>query len=296
MTEAVFLRAFGRTGGTLLATVLDAHPDMAMSYEIYQDRLVPDSGGTFTVSEAAALVAEARDDDPRRWIKQIGDANLRKFATRCRRGAIDPDLLLAELRGHGERGGGLDDLAGRLDFIEHLMRVRARREGARVWGGKFARVTAEELHRRHPDAVFVATVRDGRDVLASQLNVGNFRTTPVALAGEWAAASRGFRAFAARTDVRAMEVRYESLVADPEGVLRALCDLIDVDFDARMLHYEDQDVALLRTPTGHLSGEQIQRGLNADSIGRWRRDLTVDQVSAFTAVAGDALREAGYDV
>ena len=40
----IFPIPMGRTGGSLFVTTLDAHPALAMSYEIYQDRL-PATGG-----------------------------------------------------------------------------------------------------------------------------------------------------------------------------------------------------------------------------------------------------------
>lgn len=33
--EPIFVRGISRSGGSLTATILDAHPDISMSYEIY---------------------------------------------------------------------------------------------------------------------------------------------------------------------------------------------------------------------------------------------------------------------
>lgn len=294
MNGPILIRALGRTGGTLLNTIIDAHPDVAMSYEIYQDRLVPRDGDAFTTDRALVLLTEARDDDPVRWVRGIAEPNLKTFAARARRGAIEPDELIRQMEAHAAEGGTLATLDGRLDLIERLMRRRAALEGATRWGGKFARVDADTLHRRHPDAVFLAMVRDGRDVLASQLTVGNFNATPESVATDWVAMVTGFRRFIDREGVTGAEVPYEALVADPARVLRGICQLAGITFDSRMVAYESQSPALFDAPHGHLSHQQLQKGLNADSIGRWRRELTADQVDAFTRIAGTTLDQYGY--
>lgn len=294
MTAPILIRAMGRTGGTLLNTIIDAHPDVAMSYEIYQDRLVPRAGGAFTADEAITAILDARDDDPVRWVRGITEPNLKTFAARARRGAIDPDELVRQLRGHAAGGGTLATEEGRLDLIERLMRRRAELEGATRWGGKFARVDAETLHHRHPNAVFLAMVRDGRDVLASQLTVGNFDATPASVAADWVRMVTSFRRFIERADVVGAEIPYEKLVADPAGQLRMICATAGLTFDRRMLTYEAQSPALFDAPHGHLSHQQLRKGLNASSIGRWRMELTEDQMAEFTRIAGPTLDQYGY--
>ena len=41
----IFVRGLSRSGGTLMVTILDAHPDLAMSYELYPSLLEPDGSG-----------------------------------------------------------------------------------------------------------------------------------------------------------------------------------------------------------------------------------------------------------
>jgi len=43
--KQIFVRGLSRSGGTLMVTVLDAHPKVAMSYEIYEHLLAPSDEG-----------------------------------------------------------------------------------------------------------------------------------------------------------------------------------------------------------------------------------------------------------
>ena len=37
--DPIFVKGISRSGGTLLVTLLDAHPDIAMQYEMYPENL-----------------------------------------------------------------------------------------------------------------------------------------------------------------------------------------------------------------------------------------------------------------
>ncbi len=289
----IFLRPAGRTGGTLFVTMLDAHPALAMSYEIYEDRLVDDAGAPFDPARAAAMIRAAKDRDPVVWVRDVMDRNLRTFVARARRADVEVSELLEELGAFAREGGRLDTLDGRLDFIDRLMIFRMRKAGKQFWGGK-AFAGLEALHRRHHGAVFFSMVRDGRDVLASRLLTGNFRTDAARCAADWRSRILEFREFMERGGARAMEVRYERLVQDPEGVLREACGLIGVAYDPVMLRFQEQDLALFRNPHGHLSHRQLREGLNDRSIGRWRSDLSRDDVAVFEAACSDLLAKYGY--
>lgn len=290
----IFLRPFGRTGGTLLTTILDVHPDIAMSYEIFQDRLVRADGECFSTPEAIRAIQNAYQADDEKWAKSIPEPNLKTFVARARRAGITVEEALQELRDFHQAGGLLQTLDGRLDYIDRLMQLKMRKTGKSRWGGKANNVELSRLLQRHPHARFLAMVRDGRDVLASQLNVGNFKTNARQCAEQWRNTILGFREFIESAGGCGMFVRYESLVTEPESVLREVCDFVGVTFASQMLEYEREDLTLLKAPHGHLSHRQIAAGLNASSIGRWKSDLTTDDVQTFEQINRDLLIEFQY--
>ena len=74
------------------------------------------------------------------------------------------------------------------------------------------------------------------------------------------------------------EVRYEDLVADPEGTLRRICELIELPFDPAMV--DPPERAAIEADLG--------------PVGRWRERLAPDQLAAFEDAAGEMLDELGY--
>lgn len=292
----IFIWPFARSGGTLFNTMLSTHPRLAMSYEIYQENLISDSGKPFTPEEIFDILEAAagkNQEDTKTCVRRIRDRNLRSFIARTHRGGIGIKEILAELRGFIASNRQLHDLEGRLDFIDQLMRLLARKTHKDFWGGK-AKAPLDSLHRRHPQAHFFFVLRDGRDILASRLNVGNFQTNARDCVQAWQEAVRKFQVFSRCSDTRAMILRYEDLVADPEAVLKECCKFIGIEYNPVMVRYEETELPLLKNPYGHLSATQIAKGLNNSSIGRWRHDLAPANVELFESLAHDLLAEFGY--
>lgn len=160
----------------------------------------------------------------------------------------------------------------------------------------------EAVAAAYPRARAVHLVRDGRDVVCSLLERGwladgrpgrddagqpygaypRFWVEPGREA-EFVAASEARRAaWAWRRYVTAareargpavLEVRYERLVADPEGVAGDLATFLDA-------------------PAGPLAS--ALRKAHGASVGRWRRDLSAEDLRQVEEEAGALLRALGY--
>jgi Sulfotransferase family len=155
--------------------------------------------------------------------------------------------------------------------------------------------------RAYPQARVVHMVRDGRDVVCSLLAKGwlgarqgaddvgvaygshaRFWVEPER-AEEFEAASDARRAAWAwrryLTAARAaapestLEIRYEELAADPRAVAEPLAEHLGAD----------------REPL-----TQALADMHAESVGRFRRDLSQEQLAGVEAEAGELLRELGY--
>ena len=92
-----------------------------------------------------------------------------------------------------------------------------------------------------PEARFIHLIRDGRDVALSYLDTDFGASSLPEAAVQWRRFVRKGRRSGARVGAhRYQEVRYEDLVADPDTVLRSLCEFIDLPFDPSMLRYHER--------------------------------------------------------
>jgi hypothetical protein len=297
--KPIFIRGVSRSGGTLLVTILDAHPDIAMSYELYPDLLYSEEKKGMLSKLRHMLIMKRlvklfhRYDDIKIAAKKIRDRNLKTFFLRCMRGGLDIKVLARLLEKHLQEGMGYSDIQHCLKFVERCGTEKMNRQKKIRWGMKCTN-SFHDYYKMWPNAFFINIIRDGRDVLSSQLNTGNFKRTPAETAKGWAATHMQFREFIENSDANAHEVFYERLVSNPDKELQKLCDFLQVPFNRAMLNFHEQDLTIFDRPAGHLSLNRISSPIDTSKIGRWKKDLNEKQLEEFYAVARDTMIRFGY--
>jgi Sulfotransferase domain len=84
-------------------------------------------------------------------------------------------------------------------------------------------------------------------------------------------------------------VRYEDVVADPEGECRRLSDFLGLEFDAAMLRFHEGRTRALPSLSTKRRWLPPTAGLRD-----WRTEMDTDDVDTFEAAAGPLLEELGY--
>jgi hypothetical protein len=310
----IFIRGMSRSGGTLLVTLLDAHHDIAMSYELYPDLLVSENGKVVNPDHLSKILNKSRNIRAAarrikakkmltfflRYVK--GSLNnkdlsnllkLRTFLLRCVRGGLNNQDLANLIKHHITDGQDFSDSRGRLRFIERCCIEKMKREGKSGWGLKCTNQYDDYLEM-WPHAYFINIIRDGRDVLASQLNTGSFNKTPAEVAKGWVNTNMRFRDLVERPDVNAYEIFYEGLVSQPEREVKKMCSFLNISFNTSMLEFYKKDLTIYSRPTGHLSIKRITKPIDTSMVGRWKKDLKKNQIEEFYSVAKDTMVMFGY--
>ena len=271
MSRPLVVLGVSRSGTTLLRVILDRSPGIAIPDESFFVPLLARRHGR-TVAAERFLDDVARIPTIRAWGLRPAD--------------VEPRIRA------GMRTGAA---------IAAIFETYAERAGKPCWGDKTPMYMRhlELLESLFPDARYVHLVRDGRDAALSFLEMpeGTFtRTwahpeTPAQFACLWGKEVSDACALGRRVGSgRYHEIRYEELVTDPDGVVAGICEFAEIPFEPDMLAYaEAVDVSekphqqrLLRPPTA--------------GVRSWRDDMSSEDIAAFEAVAGNVLRELGYDV
>jgi len=271
----IFVVGHGRSGTTLLASTLNAHPDLA--------------GGP----ETAFFDLLVRN----RWRRLVRDPAWPDRAV---------DFLTSMER---EEGGsvlaayGLDAavVRGELEarepsiaaMLEAITVPYTRAQGKRRWVEKTPRhlVQVATIRRHWPDAAIVRIVRDPRAVAASFMAVPFGPSSVVGAAYQWRLSDDPTWRFFER-DPGSATVRYEDLVREPERELRGLCDFLGEGFDARMLAPGAAGAAV--------AGEEpwkarVTAPIDATRVDAWRREITAADVSRVAVICADGLARYGYE-
>jgi len=282
---APFICGVTRSGTTLLRLMLDSHPELAIPGET---RWVPKLIKTFerdrqTADDAADLII-----DHKRW----GDFHLDGEALRARMRQLEPVT------------------AG--DAIRAFYLTYAEREGKTRYGDKTPGYIKEmtRIQRVLPEARFIHIIRDGRDVSLSHLRMNWGPETYEESARLWRNRIRRAQRMARNVE-HYMEVHFEELVDDTEGVLRRVCEFIELDFDPVMLEYHERAEGRLAEKARELprknrpnqpaearmeSHKLAQEPPRSDRVGLWRERMSPEEVAEYEAIAGDMLKRLGYEV
>lgn len=269
----VVICGVGRSGTSLLQSMLNAHPQLCFPPETHFFR---------------RYVA---DESARRRFERLGSTALLAALDADEdfgRAGLDPATLLRP-----ESGRGLN--TARV-FRRLLQSVAARAGKSRV-GDKDPR-SLDHLaawKREFPGARVVHVIRDPRDVLLS-------RTKAAWSAGRpwWAHVMickeqlrRGRRLGRRLFGEAYLEVRYEHLIADPDAVLRRICEHVHVPFDACMLEFGESAKQLV--DGREMSWKKETLGpLLSNNMEKWRTGLSAFQVRMTERVACECFRDLGY--
>lgn len=273
----IFIVGAPRSGTTLLRYVLSSHPRIYIPPESnFIPRLLGHRPGReLTRKEAVRTVEIIRTYDT--------------FFKDWRGDSLDPTAFVEDL----------SDLRP-ASVVHALFSDYAHQYGAPRWGDKSPIYTmhVEGIARAFPTSQFIHIIRDGRDVALSMQRTYRgprfFYVDPYYAARSWKARVRRASSSGARLGPsRYFEIRYEDLTANPEALIRQMCDFLGEAYEPAMTtpnreaarHYHSKDIhAATREP------------LTTTRSGRWRRELSVMDQRLVQLVAGDQLGALGYEI
>jgi len=153
---------------------------------------------------------------------------------------------------------------------------------------------AEAISEVFPRAKFIHLLRDGVDVVASWIKYAPYTDDLEGAAGKWRWSVRLARQFLETYPDKAIEVRYEDLVRDPEVTMRTICDFLDHPFTPHALN-EDEPLETMDDVVGREQHADIVKTVTTDNIGKGRRRLENDHKRKLKDLIGETLDVVGYD-
>lgn len=278
----LFVGACPRSGTTLLRSLIDNHPDLAMPAEtnfvlpLWLDRK---AYGDLRDPQNRRRMAEWVMDTPKRGGKRI------RGGTFSREEAIERIVAAPPTLG---------------SVFAAFFEMYADAKGKRRWGDKRPAYAAyiSAIFRLFPDAQFVNVVRDPRAAVPSQIAVGlhkakNERMAMAAAIATWEIAIQRSDAFIARRlrPDQLLDVRYEDLVRDPRTTLERVCAFAD-------LRAGDAIDEMINRPR-HFKfkqgyHERVSQPISTDGIAKWRETVPRRRVALIEQATGRYFERFGY--
>jgi hypothetical protein len=151
----------------------------------------------------------------------------------------------------------------------------------------------KEILEDFPNAQFIFITRDGRDASCDYLDSAFGPTNIFSAAESWTLCQQAVATWRKKLSADAwLDIKYEDLVRDAEGVLRRTCDFLGEAYSPEMHEFYKTELAQNRgatkdhAPLGHATSDKY--------IGIYKNQLSLRDQRIFAAVAGQELAAAGY--
>lgn len=270
----IFVVGCPRSGTTMLSLMIHAHPRMAMPPEsrfLLRSWRNRKKFGDLSSPEQRMALAKA----------------CVRTGSKVRDLGLDPqevlEAILAAPPTYGSAYGT-------------IFKMFADKHGKARWGDKRPAYYQEVdlLLRLFPDAQIVHIVRDGRANVASLKKMPWWPYDSIGSMAAWSQAEYCSRRNAKRLPADVFHVvRYESLVANPEPVLRDLCRFLEEDFHPSMLEpSEVRDIV----PEKKVWHGNLKQSVNTDRVESWRKGLEPWELGLMETVLRRKLKRWDYPI
>lgn len=276
--DHLFIVGVGRSGTSLLQSMLNAHSMVSFTPEIHFIRrfLASNTLEKVVSSDAAAAAGMLASDE---FVARLGfdAAQLREAADALGHGFSSRALYVALQRMYADAQGKGD---------------------ARWLGDKDPRSIEylPMLSRLFPEMRALHIMRDPRDVLASKKKAAWSKDGSVLrhIFANRVQLKMGRRYGRLLLGPRYMEVVYEELLGNPRDVLERVCAFLELDFEEAMLEFAESSKRLVSESEMQWKKETLGPLLSSNS-GKWKKSLTPWEAALTERACADAMHAAGYE-
>jgi hypothetical protein len=270
-----------RSGTTLLRTLFDAHPQVAIPAECkFILDLYPRYGNK----------TQWTKEDLEEFYLELRQQLLFDFWT------IDQERLIYDLLA----------CAGETSY-SHICKVVYlnyqsffNKEEITHFGDKNPGYTiyTRRLAKIFPGAKFIHIVRDYRDNYVSVKDVDFELPVPSAVATKWKLFYRKFERDAGKDPENYVIIRYEDLVTDPQGIFRKLCEFLDLPYHPEVFNFNEKKEEVLKAyPPGLVEKyhANLLNKVNPSRMGVWKKQLSPGEIKILDLSVGKLAEKAGYE-
>ena len=261
-----FVVGCGRSGTTLLRTMLNRHPKLAVPLETYciVDYLMLSR----TVSADKIWPLFPKEHEITEWgVRPPEKAATYAGPIKDRISRFHRDALLSDAGGDAR------------------------------WGQKTPRFVRymELLSASWPGAQFIHVVRDPRAVANSLIRSEVHRSNPLFAAYRWRRDVGDGLAFEETHPGKVLRVKYEELIRAPEQTLRDVVAFLGIDYDPAMLEYQESAKSAYNSDYYAKVHRNLGEMPKTERIAKWRDELSDDVVALIQDLCADAMTRLGYE-
>jgi len=272
----VFILGLGRSGTTLLQSMLDAHPNVVAPPE-----------------SKFILLLYPRFHSIKKWTEK----DIKAFVE-----ALYIDPLFGRYWGMVNKGKLLQDALNIKDYADYATlcklvcyHMRENKENVSLISYKVPLFTifAEKLQLIFPETKFIHLVRNPYDNLYSHIKSYNIGDVSF-VNRQWLGYNSYVEGLKQASPSRYFTIQYENMVKDSEASLKSISTFLDIEYSNVMLQQK------LGEYKNEKEFKQVHESLmvpvNTSNVGKWKGKLTEEQIASTNAILGSyAKNKYGYE-
>ncbi|MCG8571818.1 MAG: sulfotransferase [Spirochaetes bacterium] len=267
-----FVVGRGRSGTTLLASMLNSHPGIAVPPEALFIMTLYSTYCHINRWTTKKLLKFYEDLMTEEWLQNwnLDNEKLKKDLLACKGQTTFSELC-------------------KIVYM-HYWRASKNNENL-VIGDKNPQYSlfVDVLIELFPDAQFIHITRDYRDNILSFKNVRFDLNLTSALAHRWKKYNQMILKMKDKYPEKFLTIRYEDLVAEPETTLRKITSFISIEYHSAMLDFHKNQTQEL--PSFH---KNLKRPIVKQNINKWKSKMSADDIEQADYICDKTGKLFGY--
>jgi hypothetical protein len=162
----------------------------------------------------------------------------------------------------------------------------------------------DDLNRLFPDSKYIVLSRDYRDNILSRKKFSDKKSSIYSLAVSWNYFYDAVFKSIKKNQLDYTILRYEDLVDKPTETLIKLCDFLNIEFDEKMLHFQDLSKDIKNYVKENLTNEEfdklsamhhnLEKKINVDRVNSYRKELSEQEIFILDTICFDQAKVFNY--
>jgi len=155
---------------------------------------------------------------------------------------------------------------------------------------------ADELEKHNPGLKYIYLYRDGRDVAVSFKKAIVGEKHIYNLANQWKHDQEACIKLAeSMREDRFFSLNYETLIQQPEAVIRKLCSFLDIPYAENMLDFYHSNESKATAAAGEM-WQNLEKPIISNNTGKFHRELNYNELEIFELINQDVLQKLNYQL
>jgi hypothetical protein len=259
-TRPIFILGMARSGTTLIRSILNSHPNIAIPRETSFFYLLDE----FLKKTRKNSISDYNKNEFWKWY-----SNKRRFKYLD----LDPSAVKRDIDFSRDQGYFKN-------VFQSVMDNHMKNKGKIRWAEKTPghELYLNKIFEFYPDAKIIFMIRDPRAVYASLKKVPwGVQFVSVAIK-RWNSSLKILKTY--KNDKRIIGIRYEDLVSDSERIVKSICNFLEEDYNEEILNERKK---LTNSKGSNWTSKyelEVSRGIDSNSLEKWKNELTDFQISA----------------